>query len=126
MYFCGSYRFHHGDRAMSFETFCNSLEAATIFEQKHYKTLKDIRQLECSEHFRNKNLLLDKYKDAQGKERPMYLMTKSGLMLLIMCFRGRKSPEFKIRLINRYNELSATCEALGFQGFEEINLGGIS
>lgn len=58
-----------------------------------------IRKLPCPKHFSERNFTLTSYIDKQGKQRPMYEITKDGFVLLVMGFTGERAIEFKIRYI---------------------------
>lgn len=47
------------------------------------------------------------YKDAQGKKRPCYNMTRDGFSLLIMGFNGAKALEWKLKYIKAFNNMES-------------------
>ena len=47
------------------------------------------------------------YKDAQGKKRPCYNMTRDGFSLLIMGFTGAKALEWKLKYIKAFNNMES-------------------
>jgi Rha family phage regulatory protein len=55
-----------------------SLIIADVFEKEHKNVLADIKNLSCSEQFRELNFQLSYYTSSQGKELPMYEITKDG------------------------------------------------
>lgn len=64
-----------------------------------------IRNLDCPDDFRERNFTLTSYIDQQGKERPMYEITKDGFVLLVMGFTGKKAINFKIQYIEAFNAM---------------------
>lgn len=69
-----------------------SLQVAEAFGKEHRNVLADIRNTisKCSESFNALNFQLVKYTDTKGEERPMYLLSKDGLMMVTM---GYTTPE---------------------------------
>ena len=49
-----------------------SLQVAEVFEKEHARVLRDIRELSCSEDFRNGNFAESSYINSQNKKQPMY------------------------------------------------------
>ena len=75
----------------------SSLQVAEHFEKRHDNILRDIKRLEIPEDFRLLNFEESSYVNQQGKEQPMYLMTRDGFTLLVMGFTGPKAMEWKIK-----------------------------
>lgn len=90
-----------------------SLDVAEYFGKQHNKVLKVIRNSGCSEKFSQANFGLAEYKDAQGKSRPMYKITKDGFIFVVMGFTGEKASRMKEAYILKFNEMS---EKLEFHG----------
>lgn len=69
-----------------------SLQVAEAFGKEHKNVLRDIRETQdkCSKSFNALNFELVKYTDPKGEERPMYLLSKDGLMMVTM---GYTTPE---------------------------------
>jgi Rha family phage regulatory protein len=63
-----------------------SLQVAEAFGKNHRDVLRDIRnvQSKCSIEFNERNFALVEYADAKGEKRPMYLLSKDGLMMVTM------------------------------------------
>ena len=55
--------------------------------------------------FAELNFLPITYPDAQGKPRPMYLLTRDGFTLLAMGFTGARAVQFKVAYINAFNRM---------------------
>ena len=53
-----------------------SLDVAETFGKEHRRVLQDIRELGCSEDFRLHNFVQSSYENAQGKDQPLYVMTR--------------------------------------------------
>lgn len=73
------------DQAMT-----SSLLVAKEFGKVHAKVMRDIENLNCSEEFRLANFGNSSFKNEQGKEFPMFTMTKDGFSFLVMGYTGRK------------------------------------
>ena len=82
-----------------------SLKIAHTFEREHKTILQSIRDLGCSEEFRQQNFLPSSYKNVQNKEQPMYYITRDGLVLLVMGYTGQKAMMFKEWYISQFNEM---------------------
>jgi Rha family phage regulatory protein len=70
-----------------------SLNIAEVFGKSHQHIMEAIRNLECSEGFRESNFRLSFYITSQNKEMPMYDITRDGFTFLAMGFTGRM-PQF--------------------------------
>lgn len=84
-----------------------SLIVADVFGKEHDKVCRDIRNLSCSDQFRVANFGDSSYLTSQGKELPMYEITKDGFSFLVMGYTGAKAGEFKERFINEFNKREA-------------------
>jgi Rha family phage regulatory protein len=81
-----------------------SLIIAEVFGKEHKHVLRDIQELECPEDFRQSNFGLSSYVSSQGKELPMYEITKDGFSFLAMGYTGSKAAQFKVKFINEFNK----------------------
>lgn len=90
----------------------DSLFVAKFFEKEHNKVLRDIRELDCSEEFRQSNFGQSYYLNAQGKKQPYYNMTRDGFVFLAMGYRGKKASRFKEMYIKRFNEMEKFIKTL--------------
>lgn len=82
-----------------------SLKIAEKFGKEHAHVLRDIRDMECSDKFRESNFGLSSYKSAQGKTLPMYEVTRDGFTLLAMGYTGKDAMKFKEDYINALNAM---------------------
>lgn len=82
-----------------------SLKVAEKFEKEHARVLRDIRELQCSEEFRNGNFAESSYVNSQNKTQPMYEITKDGFVLLVMGYTGEKAMKFKEDYIKAFNAM---------------------
>ena len=82
-----------------------SLKIAEKFGKEHAHVLRDIRDMECSDTFRESNFGLSSYKSAQGKTLPMYEVTRDGFTLLAMGYTGKEAMRFKEDYINAFNAM---------------------
>lgn len=88
------------DQAMT-----SSLLVAKEFGKVHAKVMRDIEKLNCSEEFRLANFGNSSFKNEQGKEFPMFTMTKDGFSFLVMGYTGKKAAQFKEAYINAFNKM---------------------
>lgn len=82
-----------------------SLKIAEKFGKEHAHVLRDIRDMECSDMFRESNFGLSSYKSSQGKTLPMYEVTRDGFTLLAMGYTGKEAMKFKEDYINAFNAM---------------------
>ncbi len=82
-----------------------SLDVAETFGKEHKRVLQDIRELQCSEEFRQHNFVLSSYRSTQSKELPMFYITRDGFALLAMGYTGEKAMKFKEAYIKQFNAM---------------------
>ena len=82
-----------------------SLDIAETFSKEHRRVLQDIRDLECSEEFRQHNFVQSDYLNTQNHKHPMYLITRDGFTLLVMGYTGEKAMKFKEGYIRQFNAM---------------------
>lgn len=93
----------------------NSLLVAEKFSKEHRRVMQDIRELECSENFKQHNFVLSSYVSVQNRELPMYVMTKDGFTLLAMGYTGDIAMKFKEDYIEAFNKMEETIKNGDFQ-----------
>ncbi|CAK8740750.1 hypothetical protein SODG_004227 [Sodalis praecaptivus] len=84
-----------------------SLDVADYFGKRHDNVLRTIEHLDCSTKFSALNFEGAEYTDEQGKQRPMFEMTKDGFVFLVMGFTGKKAAAFKEAYIAEFNRMEA-------------------
>ena len=89
-----------------------SLMIAKVFNKKHFHVMEAIRNLECSEEFRQSNFRLTFYIDIQGKKQPMYEVTKDGYSMLAFGFTGKKATFWKEKYIKTFNKMESKLREL--------------
>ena len=87
------------------EALTTSLLIANKFNKRHSDILRAIKNIQCSAEFSQRNFALAEYIDHQGKLRPVYRITKDGLVFLVMGFTGKDAAKFKEDYINAFNEM---------------------
>ena len=85
------------------EAFTTSRQVAEQFGKDHRNVLRAIRLLDCDEEFTALNFELTDFIDKNGDPRPEYLMTKDGMVFLVMGFTGKKAAQFKLLYIRAFN-----------------------
>lgn len=96
--------------------FTTSLMVANKFEKLHGHVLRDIERIiqMCPDKaFSQSNFGLATYIDMQGKNRPMYNLTRQGFTMVAMGFTGQKAFLWKIAYINAFDHMEAKLRALG-------------
>ncbi len=82
-----------------------SKDVADYFGKRHDNVLRTIENLDCSTKFSALNFEGAEYTDEQGKQRPMFEMTKDGFVFLVMGFTGKKAAAFKEAYIEEFNRM---------------------
>lgn len=93
------------------KTMTTSLNIAEVFGKNHVHVIRSIRELDAPIEFSQSNFGLAEYKDEQGKQRPMYNITRDGFMLLAMGFTGKQAMRFKIAYIEAFNRMESVLMA---------------
>lgn len=85
----------------------SSLDVAETFEKYHKDVMESIRNIESDISTAEFSALfsLSTYKASNGKNNPMYLMTKDGFTLLAMGYNGEKAMRFKLAYIKQFNAM---------------------
>ena len=89
-----------GDRLIT-----TSLAVSQHFNKKHQHILEAIRNLECSPEFGASNFRLSSYTTSQGKQLPMYEITRDGFSFLCMGFTGAQAAAWKEKYIAAFNAM---------------------
>ena len=84
-----------------------SMQVAEVFGKNHRDVLRDIRnvQSKCSMEFNERNFALVEYADAKGEKRPMYLLSKDGLMMVTMGYTTPEAMAIKESYIAEFNRM---------------------
>lgn len=92
-----------------------SLIVAKVFGKRNSDVLRDVRNLNCSNDFRERNfaLMVEMKQLPQGgaQKTEYYTMTKDGFSFLVMGYTGEKAGEFKERFINEFNKREAMLKS---------------
>lgn len=91
-------------------TVVSSLDVAETFGKQHAHVLRDIKELECSNEFRQSNFGESSYINSQNKRQPMYLITRDGFTLLAMGYTGEKAMAFKEAYIKQFNAMEKALQ----------------
>ena len=94
------------------QVLASSLDIAERFSKRHDIVIRAIEDIECSKNFFMANFVVAEYKDAQGKPRKSYQMTKDGFTFLVLGFTGKTAAQFKEAYINAFNEMQAQLPQL--------------
>jgi len=88
-----------------------TLEVARYFGKRHKNVLQAIETLlpQLPEINRLNFQPVD-YTDAKGENRPTYLLTRDGFILLAMGFTGQKALQFKVAYIDAFNAMEAEIQ----------------
>lgn len=88
-----------------------SLHVAEVFSKRHCDVLRDIRELDCSSDFHQRNfasmLRTTQLGNNANRQDPYYLITRDGFVFLVMGFTGKTAAKFKEAYIRAFNEMEA-------------------
>lgn len=84
-----------------------SLAISNHFGKKHIHILEAIRNLDCSNEFRESNFRLSSYTSSQNKKLPLYEITRDGFVFLCMGFTGAAAAQWKEKYIAAFNAMEA-------------------
>ncbi len=84
-----------------------SLAISNHFGKKHIHILEAIRNLDCSNEFRESNFRLSSYTSSQNKKLPLYEITRDGFVFLCMGFTGAAAAAWKEKYIAAFNAMEA-------------------
>lgn len=90
-----------------------SLKIAEVFEKDHNNVIKVIKKAKNTvpggtvnfNRTSSSPFMEGTYKDIQGKDRPMYYLTRDGLSFVVMGFTGEKAATWKWRYIEEFNRM---------------------
>jgi len=82
-----------------------SKEIADHFGKTHKHVLEAIKNLECTDKFRQPNFRPSFYISAQNKKLKCFDITRDGFSFLCMGFTGKKSAEWKEAYIVAFNRM---------------------
>jgi|WetSurMetagenome_2_1015567.scaffolds.fasta_scaffold317258_1 anti-repressor protein len=106
-------------RGANDQALTNSLLVAEKFGKEHKNVIRDIKELSCSQNFRELNFELSftirQLPNGGHKQEPMYIMTKDGFSFLVMGYTGEQAGKFKEEYINAFNGMEKRLQTGGFQ-----------
>ncbi|SFG10113.1 Rha family transcriptional regulator [Sporolactobacillus nakayamae] len=89
----------------------DSLTIAKVFQKRHDKVLRDIKNLSCSEQFKVLNFGESSYFNKQGRKMPLYIIKENGFYILAMGYTGDKAMAFKEQYINEFQRMRTILES---------------
>lgn len=87
------------------KVFATSRIVAESFDRQHKNVIQAIERTDCSEEFGRLNFQPSSYLNMQGKEQPMYELTRDGFMFLVMGFTGPRAAAIKEAFIAQFNQM---------------------
>ena len=94
---------------------CSSRQVAELFEKEHKHVLDAVRQAitetqSFAADFSATNFLKSSFLD-RGKSYPEFLLTKDGASYVGMKFTGQRAAQFRVALLQRFNQYEAYLRA---------------
>lgn len=83
----------------------DSLTVADVFGKQHKDVMRDIRNLECSDEFNQRNFAQVDYTDERNRTYKKFLIKRDGLAFLVFGYTGAKAAEYKEKYISAFNRL---------------------
>ncbi|MGV0961788.1 MAG: Rha family transcriptional regulator [Limnohabitans sp.] len=98
-----------------------SLNVADVFGKQHKDVLKAIGRVKndvsvSDAEFGRRNFAPSSYLNEQGKEQPMFQVTRDGFTLLAMGFTGKEAMKFKLAYIDAFNRMESELLNLAGSG----------
>lgn len=92
----------------------DSLKVAQVFGRMHKNVIRSIREILMSANLlaNQQTFCETSYRDTQGKEQPMYLMTREGFCALVMRWNGEKANQFKMAFIELFSRMEQAIRAM--------------
>jgi Rha family phage regulatory protein len=90
----------------------SSLLVSEKFGKDHKNVLRSIRELTCSQEFRQLNFAPSAFINSQNKEMPCYIMTRDGFTFLAMGFTGKEAGKFKEDFIEAFNKMETSLKQI--------------
>jgi len=84
-----------------------SKDVSRFFGKRHDHVIETVRSLDIPNDFRQRNFAAAEYLDDQGKDQPMFNLTRDGFTILVMGFSGKKAMQFKLAYIEAFNLMEA-------------------
>jgi Rha family phage regulatory protein len=92
--------------------YATTLDIAAFFQKQHKNVLANVREIEALQpDFYRLNFQPVSYKGRNGEDRPAFEVTKAGFSLAVSGFTGAKALEFRVRYIQRFEEMEAALQA---------------
>jgi len=89
------------------EATVTSKEIADNFGKTHQHVVEAIRDMDCSDEFRDTNFRASSYKSKQNKNLKCFDITRDGFSFLGMGFKGKKAAKWKELYINAFNRMES-------------------
>lgn len=85
----------------------DSLKVAQVFGRLHKNVIRSIREINMSANLlaNQQTFCETSYRDTQGKEQPLFLMTREWFCALVMRWNGEKANQFKMAFIDLFSKM---------------------
>lgn len=92
----------------------DSLKVAQVFGRLHKNVIRSIREINMSANLlANHHAFCETtYQDTQGKEQPMFLMTRDGFCALVMRWNGEKANQFKMAFVELFSKMEQAIQQM--------------
>lgn len=102
--------------------YATSLDIAAFFQKRHKDVLENIREIEAIQpEFAGPNFRPSEYLDASGRALPAYEVTKAGFALAVGGFTGAKALAFRVRYVQRFEEMEAALRDDGVKRYGSLD-----
>lgn len=81
---------------------------ADSFGKIHRDVLRSIKNLDCSDEFRERNFAQSSYTSPQNKSLDCYEITRDGFAFLCMGFTGKEAAVWKEKYIAAFNQMESS------------------
>ena len=83
----------------------DSLTIAKVFNKEHKNVLRDIRNIECSDEFKELNFEKSYYFDSQGNKQPMVEVTGDGFAVLGSSLIDKETYRFAEHFLTGFSDM---------------------
>lgn len=92
----------------------DSLKVAQVFGRLHKNVIRSIREIIMSANLlaNHQAFCETSYQDTQGKEQPLFLMTREGFCALVMRWNGERANQFKMAFVELFTKMEQAIQQM--------------
>lgn len=92
----------------------DSPKVAQVFGRLHKNVIRSIREIIMSANLlaNHQAFCETSYQDTQGKEQPLFLMTREGFCALVMRWNGERANQFKMAFVELFTKMEQAIQQM--------------